>query len=140
LLFYSCCAVLGVLVLVLMQLACCCARTPKWRRESGRAVLGVLVLVLVLLAICGVGGDCCRSRIACEVGVRRGGAHLRTDTRRRAWGQGRTSGRRRRERKAGVQERVARERARCEQEKNWKRGDRASCAVVRRVRMCARAS
>jgi hypothetical protein len=31
----------------------------------------------------GVGGDCCRSRTACEVRVRRGGAHLRTDARRR---------------------------------------------------------
>ncbi len=53
LLFYSCCAVLGVLglgLLVLVQLACCCARTPKWRRESGRAVLGVLVLMLLRLA------------------------------------------------------------------------------------------
>jgi hypothetical protein len=57
LLFYSCCAVLGVLVLV--QLACCCARTPNWRRESGRAVLGVLVLVLVLLA-------CVRVLVSCE--------------------------------------------------------------------------
>jgi hypothetical protein len=33
---------------------------------------------------------------------------------------GRTSGRHRRERKAGVRERVARERARCEKEKNRK--------------------
>ena len=41
----------------------------------------------------GVGGDCCRSRAACKVRLRRGGAHIRTDAQRRAWEQGRIIGR-----------------------------------------------